>query len=1162
MFSWGSAQKGRTMGGNVSIQQRLLLETGLDYTTLDPSIQAELNTNPDKAISILKKEIMLNSGNLSSINANANTLFGNNTPQTTTPTSNDPSVFNMAEFSTNIAHNVGAEINHQQLPDMSLNVTGATVEKPDPQLAGTAVMTKEEQNQKALNTLHNMALKDNKEIVDGKTSLELMMATDAGQAQNRQQWELYFAERYKQNPDEKERDIVKVFFRKEVFEAKAALKEMNNTPATKQTLRIKYLTEGHASDDEIKAYEEEKARLYQKHVKGAQDDYDKRYPEEATERKQLEDEIASLDPTKDAQTIQEKQARLDELNAKLDKAVSEDLIEEFNTKILPQNQTQAESLIKNTEHLKPHEIEQIIDLLALEKINLTEEKLYEMAVSAVADSKYNKGILEIDKLKKEIATLKKNNLTPEGEKIQNLAIRKDAEFAQKIAKTLVEAETEESLRLTKEMQDADLAFQKQIEAAKLTGNTVQVKELEKQRAEAKTTKLKEIEAARNPQKMAEIKRLEKERADARNTAQTEVYNTLPDKVKKEIKKKEVKIQKLMGDAYKAKEKLLADKTNDIIEVMAETQVEKQLAEIKFKNTKVDFAKLDKDIQEWIKSNPEAFCDEIEYGSTGSTFHTTEELTGVENIQDDGIRNTKTHFWKFNEQKFKDFMLAQSNDYNLDNSDAKDPYNHADYYADLQERNRIIRQRKGDEAAVKSKLSDRRFAAKCYKAAGIEFEGDRSVGKKIGHLAGAFAKGFIVGSVAGAAAEYLSTTKIVKSDFFKLVQISGTVPWTKMIHVEGDAAYHTQVEVSGTATGQVSLDYSGTADYSGTVTGTATGSYSGVASDVVTVTHTDWQNGIPQGTYDQNIQVDIPYSGEVEIPYEQGYSGSVGYSGTATGEASIGYHQVVDVDGTVHWEKDVEVSGEAEYHREEEVRGTTSGRPDINFGNIMKIGIASGVANVLRELPGIGKVKDEGMRDKAIRRQVLAEKGVDEPPKPPVPQPKKPQTVEIPEYDVIGNDGTKGTPEKTEIHTEEVNVKKGYKRNGTVHYWGWKTLANAYEVPNTKEFRNWFRETYLNGNDIWTAGATQHFEKEITFNGKTYDFNKATFEAEALDTHTPRKGQKGSASHGGTNKRETVTPAVAGQDGNWKVIDKKTKKVIKDGFKTQEDAQKHKKSLEK
>lgn len=107
------------------------------------------------------------------------------------------------------------------------------------------------------------------------------------------------------------------------------------------------------------------------------------------------------------------------------------------------------------------------------------------------------------------------------------------------------------------------------------------------------------------------------------------------------------------------------------------------------------------------------------------------------------------------------------------------------------------------------------------------------------------------------------------------------------------------------------------------------------------------------------------------------------------------------------------------------------------------------------------------------------------------------------FDVSANaEEVTETSEENITTTTEAVVKKGRTRsNGKVEYQGWETLTAAYKVPNTLAFRNWFRQKYLNGKDVWNVG-TQHFPTEITYpegSDNKYTFNGETF-AKPIDIH--------------------------------------------------------------
>lgn len=100
-------------------------------------------------------------------------------------------------------------------------------------------------------------------------------------------------------------------------------------------------------------------------------------------------------------------------------------------------------------------------------------------------------------------------------------------------------------------------------------------------------------------------------------------------------------------------------------------------------------------------------------------------------------------------------------------------------------------------------------------------------------------------------------------------------------------------------------------------------------------------------------------------------------------------------------------------------------------------------------------------------------------------------------------------------------------DGKVNYQGWTTLANAYGIPNTESFRNWFRKEHLQGKNIWEVG-TQNFPTEITYpagSNNKYTFNGDKF-ATPLDINDPKK--KGNVSTANmAAKRGEGTPAKEG-----------------------------------
>lgn len=1115
----------------------------------------------------------------------------------------------------------------------NIDVKGMTVEKEVPEVAPEdnspeAVATREKEK---LEQLRTDALKTTPEMMESRDMRKL----------NEAQWEAYFLERYKQNPAEARKDIVQVMYYKEVRETKQTLQNMMRDTKAEKMLKSKYLAEGYATEEEKERYEARKAELRKLYMDAPRAKYDEQI-------KSLQEQLNNL-PETDESGKAALREQIKEVKEQRERACDKAALDAYNSIRPPHEKVQEKDWVQEGEHLSTEQIEAILDLKALDAFDITEGKIEEMAIGAVSEHKFNEGVAKVTKMREEIAKLKEENITPEVQRVQNKAIMADREYDEKIAKLLQEAETEESLKLRQEATEANLATRAEVARLRKAGKTEEADALEKKRLEDKAAAEKKIQEALDQDKLSEANKLTEERQAARETAQKAAYEALPEKVKEKIKKLEEKIQKTMAEANEENNSFLTDNIQDLAKIMAETQINKQRAENNFNKTVVDYTKLDKDIQEWIQENPEDFAEEAKEGET-ATFTTKVPVLdekGRQVYDENGDPKMDEKHWVFKSEKFKNYALAFSNDNNLDNDEAVDPSNRADYRADMQDRKKVTRDRKGEQAVTKFK--DRRFAAKVFKAAGIETEKDRTFLMQSGAAVKAFGKGFIVGGVGALAAEYLSTTKVVESKFFKLVQYSGSVPWSKMVHyegetdatltgrfqktIEGDVDYHQEIVVEGEATGYVSFDYegdvgysgqvgysgevgysgqvgysgevgysgqagySGSVDYSGTVSGVASGNYSGTASGTVPVTHKDYQNGILIGEYTENVQVDLPYSGSMDIPYEQGYTGSADYSGvvdysgtvgyegvadysgtvgyegvadysgtahyngTVGGNVSIPYKKVVYADGTVHWvaevdeevvlngkahyEGDMLVEGEAEYSGEEEVSGTTKGSPKINLKNVLNIGLGAGVASVIASLPDIAKIKDEGMRKETIRRQVLSDKGVDDrkttqptaPPTPPTP-PKPEVCYAIDGIDAVA--GQEATPDE-DVFNLEMNKK------GNVIFW--YQTADAYPIPEgfkASDIYNAIREK--NGDPDHNkyppniVGLPEFLELKDK-NGNTVRIErKDKFTIKGTNYIAPKGGKLGT---GKTYVGFKGKPAIEGKPGNYRVYDCKTGETLVD-----------------
>lgn len=830
-----------------------------------------------------------------------------------------------------------------------------------------------------------------------KVVLEDMENKDMREA-SEAQWKDYFEARYKANPSEAKYDIARVIYRKQVAQVQAGLNNMLQDKKQSYVVKAKYLAEGFATNKEQDAYAKEMDRLKARY---------KENPDEAI---------------RDYRGL----FRVDGYNDPVDAGG----------------------------HLTGEQYDSLIKMKALDNFEIDSDRLENMAVTAVANNAYSKGVkkaneyfAKAEKLKTEAAQ------TPEGRKLQQEIIEQDVKYDRQAAKLLQEAQTEESVKLYNDNIKRNKEAEAEIAKQKRLGNDPKATELEKKRLEDNAEAEKAIRAAMDQDKLKQSEEIAKKRYEARLAGERELYNLIDPKTRAKVEELEAKAAKELKNANTQTEENLAEQIPDIAAIMAEAQVDKQRAEARFNRTTVNWGDgktkddgktrntyLDDEMRQFVQDNPALFCDEVEEGS---------DFTGTKRNPETGEKVQVGY--KFNEQKFQDYMLRLANSNQLDNADADDPSHKADYYATIKER-KDLNDAKNHGYALPAKLKDRRFAKKCYEAAGLDLEKDKTIGKRWANLAKKTIIGAGVGGGVALLSEYLSTTKIVESKFFKIVEYAGSVPYMQMVHVkgqtdatltgryqttkhvEGTQGYSQDIKVSGIAEGDVTLPYSGTQHYTqdysqyysgsktttvtgggtvtGTVSGTATGNYSGVASDKITVTdyRNDWEVG------QKEIDVNIPYQGQVSIPYEQGYSqdytfskdvtvdydgyvngtveGDVAYSGTTTGKGKIPYKQTVTATGEVEWKADVEiddevtlkgkadyatdvkVKGEAQYKGQEEINETVKVRPKIDWGTVEKATIIGAIGGAAKGLMDWNKIYDEGGREEGIARQALSEKGVD------------------------------------------------------------------------------------------------------------------------------------------------------------------------------------------
>lgn len=808
------------------------------------------------------------------------------------------------------------------------------------------------------------------------------------------EWKDYFAARYKENPEEAKKDVVKILYRKEVQQTAAVLEQTyKDNPVL---INSKYFAEGHATPDEKKKYDLK--------VEGFIEEYSKE---------------ENLESAKN----------------------------EYNNEYtLSRNK---KNRIGKGETITEAQIRELAQKKAMMEFKVGPERITMMAENAVYNAHFNKAFMKDSEYAAEIDELKLKAETTESRKLKRHFAKEDIQRQNEITKAMQEAETEKSKELRLEAAEAkkksdaqDIQFVKDIRKARLTGDDALAAELEKKRGEAqeKTLKTQEeqkknIEAALDPEKKKVADELINKRMEALKAFNKELDTTLDPKIVKKIQKLETKRKEAFQKAGTEQMDARVKDVKAIAELMAEVQVEKQMAEDHFNKTVVHWGDdktakgaidkkdgknhtfLDDDMRKFVTDNPDTFGRELQEGETADFEY-------------------KGKKFKFDGDKFKNYMLHLSNDNALGNEFAEDAAYKADFYASMKDRKGLIDKR--DDANYEQiKLKDRRMAGKLFKAAGIEVERDKTIAKRWEGLGKGALKGTIAAGAITLATEYLSTTKVVESKFFEIVKYSGSVPYAKLLniqgttqatltgqyqgthHVEGDQAWSQKIKLEGVATGDVSfryqddIFYNGSGILNGTLNGTTNGTLSGPVdvslSGTVDVPHTSevWYNGKLQSVINSNTPHDVTLSGQQNvtltgpIQYQHDYSLPYNYDGSVhvdkivTGQGSIPYKQVVDANGVYHWEADVEITddvtltGEVKYDQkylhednvqyegEKEVNATKRERPKVNMDNVKKMAVIGGITGAVNyAINDWGNTFDDGERKYAISRGVLADKGVD------------------------------------------------------------------------------------------------------------------------------------------------------------------------------------------
>lgn len=492
-----------------------------------------------------------------------------------------------------------------------------------------------------------------------------------------------------------------------------------------------------------------------------------------------------------------------------------------------------------------------------------------------------------------------------------------------------------------------------------------------------------------------------------------------------------KAQEYLVDAKKEEIDTKAKDKEDLIELMAEAKLDREIAEERVAKRQIFYSKdapgYDKDnpnhkvltgkMREFVDENPAMFYDE------------------------DG---------NFSSDKFKDFFVRISNENETD----EDGYERADYMTSIDNRKRGNREKdlleyqnslaeeypeyknpatreaflkahpdiadRLNYMTTKASFKDRKFQGACAEICGLDKEKDKLGAKRALHVLTSGLKGAGMGFALGALGEGFACTKVVNKAYSGILALSGTVGYQGVQHIvqnythNGTVGYSHNGTVDYSTSGTVDYNISGTVDYSHTGTVGYQGSgfvdysyggvvdYGGTLSGNVQAEFTweKWENGMLDD-FGTEIK-DVPWSGEYGGSVSYGgtgtagynYSGQVGYtangtvgynaSGTVgyTANGTVGYQANGTVDytaqGTV--EGDFAYSGEQEYRTEGEYNGTTSGRHKFDWGVPLKAAAMGFVTGAIGGLLTMKNVKYDGGGPKIEARKKVTE-DIPKPPKP-------------------------------------------------------------------------------------------------------------------------------------------------------------------------------------
>lgn len=594
-----------------------------------------------------------------------------------------------------------------------------------------------------------------------------------------------------------------------------------------------------------------------------------------------------------------------------------------------------------------------------------------------------------------------------------------------------------------------------------------------------------IEKETDPAKKAEY---ERNLADLTTQFEQDCFNALPKDAQKKISKLEKKIAEESKKAGDKENDFFNENIDELVELAAEVQVQIDIQKQKYDQRTKEapaFSTLDKEVQEFVKLNPEDFgCRRVSAGETPDfESSATGEKVG----------------YKFDFAKFQERMLYYSQR-GRTSGEFQTNQEGCDYYCDLAEVDNCFKGVAfgglGDDADVKRKL-----VKKSMEAAGITTEADRTAMQRMAHILKCAGIGAVTGALGVLAADGIAALKTCKftENVYELAQLTGMIPVTLSDTVSLTGKFTKDYNLSGDdGTWGFHNDYHLSGD-DASYSGEAFWSWDGE------VNHE--HNGILIETIPIHADGSIPYSGN---------------------DGHWTYDLVVDEHGNnAHWEyvhhvnedvtltDNVTLRGEVanpDANRELYEKGqekTRKVRPKLSSAEVYGYAATAGaIAGAVKGAFDAHNIKDKGLRKEAEAMRVISQKDVrttphvdedegdgDDEVYPPEPEYEE----EFCKYQIVEDVAPVAATPDEDVYNLKMNQK------GNVIFW--YQTADAYDIPEGLTARDVYwviRE--LNGDPHHNKYAPDEvgLPKEITVKGKKV-YRKDEFNIKGITYKPTGKG---------------------------------------------------------